>query len=299
MSYLPAMTCYTQGIRPTHPVQWRGLDGLVSVHWQAEGQPGASGYYLSPDPRIVFFFNDVSAQIRMANRDGGIGHSCRPMTRAIYVPAGVPMWTRFTAQHRFAHLDLHVHQDRLLRFLVPSIGRSLALTALRRPVEIQDVAALDALAGLLVDEIARPGRHGVYAENLVGSIFAHLLDLSPGPTDRAPGVTEAQMRRLEALLSAHPERRLSVAEMAAGLGLSESGFAHAFKQGTGTTPLQWQLGRRVEMAQALLRGSDLRLAEIAAQLGFADQAHLTRVFRQCCGAPPAAWRRQQHGFAPA
>lgn len=291
MSYCHSMTCYTQGIQATSPVQWRGLDGLVSVHWQASGQPGASGYYLSPDPRIVFFLNDVSSQIRISNRDGGIGQHCRPMARAIYVPAGMPMWTGFTTQHSFAHLDLHVHQDRLLRFLTPSLGRSEAMAAMRRPAEIQDVAALDSLAGLLVDEIGRPSRHGVYAENLVGGIFSYLLDIDTGRVETPSGLSAAQMDLLRARLVQSPDRKLSVAEMAGSLGLSESWFAHVFKRSTGTTPVQWQLGERIDLARRLLLESDLRLSEIATQLGFSDQAHLTRVFRQNCGLPPAAWRR--------
>lgn len=296
MSYRHSMTCYTQGIQPTTPVRWRGMDGLVSVFWQADGQPGASGYYLSPDPRIVFFLNDVSAQIRISNRDGGLGQDSRPMARALYVPAGVPMWTGFTAQHSFAHLDLHVHQDRLLRFLQPSLGRSKAMAAIRHPAELQDVAALNSLAALLIGEIDHPSRHGVFAENLVGSIFSYMLDITedePTPTGQTADLSPAQMERLRDRLTQHPERRLSIADMAETLGLSESWFAHVFKRSTGTTPLQWQLGQRIDLARELLRNSDLRLADIAAQLGFSDQAHLTRVFRRTCGLPPAAWRRVQ------
>jgi len=43
----------------------------------------------------------------------------------------------------------------------------------------------------------------------------------------------------------------------------------------------------------LLGESDLPVASIAAQLGFSDQAHLTKVFRQIVGETPAAWRRMQ------
>ena len=93
------MTCCTQGIRPTVPVRWRGLDGMVGVYWQAEGAADARGYYLSPDPRIVFFLNDVSSHILMSNRDGGMAAHTRPMMRALYVPAGVPIWSSFTAAH--------------------------------------------------------------------------------------------------------------------------------------------------------------------------------------------------------
>lgn len=294
MSYLHSMTCYTEGIKVLAPVKWRGLDGLMGVFWDAEGQSGAKGYYLSPDPRIVIFFNDVSPHIQMTNREGGLGAHSRPMTRIVYVPAGVPLWTSFTSAHRFSHLDLHLHKDRLLRFLSPSVGSSAALAALRRPVEIQDVGPIGTLAGLLVDEVSSPTKHAVYAESLVGSIVSGLLDIADHDTEQPNGrLTQAQMNRLISCLNARSDCRLSVAEMAETVGLSESWFANVFKQTTGKTPLQWQLGKRIDLAQKLLVESELTIADIAAQLGFSDQAHLTKAFRQIAGSTPAAWRRMQ------
>lgn len=294
MSYRHSMTCYTQGISCVTPVQWRAMDGLVSVYWQAEGQAGAHGYYLSPDPRIMFFFDDVSSHILISNQNDQVRRTGRPMMRALYVPAGVPMWSRFTGHHRFAHLDLHLHKDRLLRFLTPSVGASVALTALRRPVEIQDAAAVHALAVLLLSEVTQPSRHAVFAESLVGSIVTGLLDIPDEVAERSSGgLTPAQMTKLAARVEAAGDHRLTVGDMAATVGLSESWFAAMFKQTTGQTPLQWQMGARIGQAQRLLRETDLTVADVAAQIGFSDQAHLTRVFRQVAGDTPAAWRRMQ------
>lgn len=288
------MICHTEGIQPIAPVKWRGLDGLMSVFWDAEGQAGAHAYYLSPDPRMVIFFNDVSREISMSNRSGDFGQSDRPMTRALYVPAGAPLWTKFSTWHRFSHLDLHLHQDRLLRLLSPSVGGSLARSILRRPVEVQDVGPIEALASLLVDEISNPSRHAVYAESLIASIATALLDIPEGPREQPSArLTLAQMNRLTAAVRANGSRRMTVAEMAEAVGLSESWFATAFKQTTGKTPLQWQLGRRIEQAQTLLTQTSLSLVDVAAQLGFSDQAHLTKVFRQVVGETPAAWRRSR------
>lgn len=294
VSYRHSMACHTEGIRALAPVKWRGLDGLMSVFWDAEGEAGAKAYYLSPDPRIVIFFNDVSPHIQMTNREGGFERHYRRMTRALYVPAGVPLWTSFTSSHRFSHLDLHVHKDRMLRFLSPSVGASVALTALRRPVEVQDIVAIEKLASLLVDEVSHPSKHAVYAESLVGSIVTGLLDIPERGGERPGGrLTQAQMNKLIARIDACSGCRLTVAEMAATVGLSESWFANVFKQTTGTTPLQWQLGRRIDLARKLLAESDLTIADIAVQLGFSDQAHLTKAFRQVAGETPAAWRRMR------
>ncbi len=286
------MTWHTEGISVTAPVKWRQLDGLVSAFWEAESQRGARGYYLAADPRIMIFFNDVSPCISISNRDAELSQHSRPMMRAVYVPAGVPMWTGSNATHRFSHLNLHIHKDRLLRFLSPSVGTSAAMTALRRPVEIEDIGPVETLAGLLVGELAQPSRHAVYAESLVGSIVAGLLDI-PGPaSEQGNGrLTKAQMKRLLARVERRGGERMTVAEMADIVGLSESWFATVFRQTTGKTPLQWQLERRIDVAQKLLLGGDLTVADIAAQLGFSDQAHLTKAFRQTVGNTPAAWRR--------
>ncbi|WP_343066521.1 AraC family transcriptional regulator [Martelella radicis] len=295
MGYQHSMICHTDGIHPIAPVKWRGLDGLVGVYWDAEGACGAGAYYLSPDPRIVIFFNDVSSHIRMSNRQFGFGAQERPLTRAIYVPAGTPMWTKFTASHRFSHLDLHLHEDRLLRYLIPSVGASVARSIVRRPVEVQEVGPIETLARMIVEEVENPTRHAVYAESLVGSVATALLDIPEGAGERVPGggVTQAQMNRLLSAFDARPGLRMSVAEMAETAGLSESWFSTAFRQTTGKTPLQWQLARRIERAQALLNGTVLSVADVAAKLGFSDQAHLTKVFRQFTGETPAAWRRAQ------
>lgn len=300
MSFLHAMHCRTDGIRVTEPVKWRSLEGIAGVYWVAEGRPGATGYYLSPDPRIVVFFNDVSAHIRMCNHEGRPPSHYRPMSRAIYVPAGMPLWTGFTAMHRFSHLDLHVHRDRLLRFLAPSLGGSAARAALCRPAESSDVGAIETLARLLVEELSHPARrHGVYSESLVGSIAAALLDI-PGESGaiesgetESRGLAAAQMDRLVARIEVEGGRRLTVAEMAATVGLSESWFTSLFKATTGQTPLQWQLARRIALAKQLLLRADLTIAGVASQLGFTDQAHFTKAFRQVAAQTPAAWRQTQ------
>ncbi|WP_141680730.1 helix-turn-helix domain-containing protein [Agrobacterium rubi] len=294
MTYLHSMTSFTEGIRAVGPAKWRALDGLVGVFWDAEGMAGASGYYLSPDPRIVIFFNDVSSHIHMTNRENGATERYRPMKRAIYVPAGVPLWTTFNAFHRFSHLDIHLHKDKMMRYLAPSVGQSVAKSALQRPVEIQDAGAIEAIAGLLVSEVSSPSKHSIYAESLVGSIVTGLLDLTEDEVEHTNArLTQAQMNRLIAVVNQRADYRMTIGEMAETVGLSESWFANVFKQTTGKTPLQWQLGKRIGVAQSLLSQSDLSVAAIAAQLGFSDQAHLTKTFRQVAGETPAAWRRMQ------
>jgi AraC-like DNA-binding protein len=64
----------------------------------------------------------------------------------------------------------------------------------------------------------------------------------------------------------------------------------AFRAAYGLPPHRYQLQRRVQLAQGRLRaGADL--AALAAELGFADQSHFTRVFKSVVGVPPGTYQR--------
>ncbi|WP_439687165.1 helix-turn-helix domain-containing protein [Cupriavidus oxalaticus] len=69
-----------------------------------------------------------------------------------------------------------------------------------------------------------------------------------------------------------------------------SHFIRAFCHTTGKTPYQWLLERRIEVVKASLRGP-ASIAKIASDCGFADQSHMTRVFRRLTGMTPAGWRK--------
>ena len=52
---------------------------------------------------------------------------------------------------------------------------------------------------------------------------------------------------------------------------------------------------RAGRAKEYLRNDYYRLADVAAMLGYADQACFTRSFQRWFGVSPRAWRRDLHG----
>lgn len=64
-----------------------------------------------------------------------------------------------------------------------------------------------------------------------------------------------------------------------------------FPRLVGVSPL-WVIRRRrlQRVAERMDGDTDGNLAELASELGFADQAHLTREFRRVIGRPPGAYR---------
>jgi len=294
LGFMHSMICRTDGILRTAPVRWRSFERMCAVHWEARATSGATGYYRAPDPRVMLFFNDVSGIIRLADQSEADPAAWRPMLRALYVPAGVPMWTSFNAAHNFSHLDLHLDGRWLLDRLSPMLGHDIAAEALRRPAEVQDVGSLAALAQALAGEIGAPSRAPAFAESLAVALVTGLVAPAVDAEDEAGmqgGLTPWQMRRLRAFLESRGGKA-SNAELAQEVGLSEGWFSHAFKRTTGKTPLQWQQEQRISAVKECLMREDLTIAEIAARFDFADQGHLTRVFRRHAGTTPSAWRRE-------
>ena len=78
--------------------------------------------------------------------------------------------------------------------------------------------------------------------------------------------------------------------LAAAEGISEYALIRAYRRRFAITPLQHLMSLRVECACELL-SEGAAPADVAAEAGFADQAHLTRVFKQRIGTTPAAYRR--------
>ena len=81
----------------------------------------------------------------------------------------------------------------------------------------------------------------------------------------------------------------SLASLAADLDLSRYQLLRAFRTTMGIPPYAWLAQYRVTRARRLL-DTGLKPAEVAALVGFADQAHLTRWFRRVLGVTPAAYR---------
>lgn len=78
--------------------------------------------------------------------------------------------------------------------------------------------------------------------------------------------------------------------LATSLGIPLRTFRRRFKTSYGMSPHQWLILRKVEKAKRLLRSTDMPLCALAADLGFAHQAHFTEAFARATGLTPRRYR---------
>jgi AraC-like DNA-binding protein len=102
----------------------------------------------------------------------------------------------------------------------------------------------------------------------------------------APPAAAGAADDLRAMLDADLFGRLRLADAAAALGTSVTHLVRAFGARFGVPPHRYVVGRRVGEARRLLLAG-MPPAQVAAEVGFHDQAHLTRHFTRFTGTTPA------------
>ena len=136
----------------------------------------------------------------------------------------------------------------------------------------------------------------LFVESLRNMLAVHLLrhysSLSHHP-DPPPvrGLSVPKLLRAIEAIQDHMEVGITLNELAEATGVSASHFEVLFKRSTGASPHRYLIQCRVERAKELLRDEDLSLAQVAAQTGFCDQAHLTRHFKRIVGVTPSGYRK--------
>ena len=101
-----------------------------------------------------------------------------------------------------------------------------------------------------------------------------------------------RMKRLELYLGANIDRRISLDDMAAAVGLSKMHFATQFRAATGFRPREYLLFRRIEQAKAIMTATNIPLVQVALSVGFTAQAHFSTVFKRFTGKAPAQWKQE-------
>ncbi len=163
-----------------------------------------------------------------------------------------------------------------------------ALAAAHRAAENSDQLAASSLLHHAVAALVL--RHAAAARGPEGRRWTfHYPERLP----RRPALRAAAAAReiLEERLTDPP--RLAV--LAAAVGANPYSLLRAFRAETGLPPHAYLNQRRVRLACTLL-GEGVPPADVAARVGFADQAHLTRHFKRIVGVPPGAYQRGRNNL---
>lgn len=123
-----------------------------------------------------------------------------------------------------------------------------------------------------------------------------LADMLASERKRALGKSERTwLDRARALLDGGPKESLALEKIAEELGTSYETFRKRFAKLTGASPASYRMRRTIDRACELMQQENLTNKEIATRLGFSDEFHFSRRFKQVTGLAPREFRSQLPG----
>ncbi|WP_322069044.1 AraC family transcriptional regulator [Paraburkholderia bannensis] len=109
--------------------------------------------------------------------------------------------------------------------------------------------------------------------------------------ERVPGaLSPGQWTRVRDYCFSRLAEKITLEELAGLCGLGRFQFLKQFKLTIGMTPHAWLLRLRLERACELLLQGSQAIAAVAQAVGFYDQSHFNRAFRQAYGVAPSRFR---------
>ncbi|MGE0131048.1 MAG: helix-turn-helix domain-containing protein [Blastocatellales bacterium] len=226
---------------------------------------------------------------------GNIAQAKRTVGQAIIVPAG----QQYSANWREELEDVAIHLDH--DFVARSASELVQTDRVDfiPACEIGDPLVHQIGLALAAEVDAGAPAGSIYAESLVNTMVAHLLRHYSSAGERFKlnyahfgGLPKHKLRRVTEFIEENLESDLTLTEIAEIAELSPFHFARSFKQATGSTPIQFLMQRRIDLAKRLLADSDLPIVEIGLRAGFKNQSHFTTLFRKITAMTPKAYRNE-------
>lgn len=107
------------------------------------------------------------------------------------------------------------------------------------------------------------------------------------------GHVPSAVARAQSLIDDDPAVPVTLTDLAQAAGLSRFQVVRGFSKSFGLTPHAYLVQRRIDLTRRLI-ASGMPLAEAAAEGGFADQSHMTRIFVRKYGISPGAYAGSFH-----
>lgn len=128
----------------------------------------------------------------------------------------------------------------------------------------------------------------LYRESITEALIQHLQLIHLNPL--FPNQRQPSFDRLNIYVRAHLNQKLTVAELAKTLNTTPQSLQRMVRKQFGQSVYEWITTLRLQRSLELLRRTNLNLATIAIETGFANQAHWTRLFRRKFGVTPGKVR---------
>ena len=224
--------------------------------------------------------------------------------RELVAPGSVSLLTQAAQSHWRWDDDIAVTHLYLSPLAVKEVAAQIYERHVRE-VELHDVLSADdgVLSGITAG-LARESQQGglggrLYVEALKTQACLHVLRHYANVVFReassSGGLSRTHCRLLDQFIDENLDRDISLADLAGVVQISVFHLIRKFRAEFGCPPHAYVIRKRIAHAKIQLARRDIPLKVVAANCGFSDQSHMTRLFRRLLGTTPAEYRNMAAG----
>ncbi|HAA33468.1 MAG TPA: AraC family transcriptional regulator [Cyanobacteria bacterium UBA8553] len=245
-----------------------------------------------PENAIHIYTDIPSEYVFEARINGQLKTSSLVAGHSLIIPRGTAYWQSENQKSQGITLGFHSG------FLARTLSESIDLNCLELHPQFPTFDPLIYQIGLALKAELEQNRHStrLYAESaatfLVTHLFHHYALRKPTLQSTRSGLPKYKLQQVIDYIYANLECDIGLTQLADLVQMSLSHFSRLFKQSTGYSPHQFVIKCRVDRARELLLKSDLSIADISYQVGFANQGHLTNHFKRLLGVTPKVVREK-------
>ena len=130
--------------------------------------------------------------------------------------------------------------------------------------------------------------------HLIGHLYlffdALLRSITPEHPVSGKKLRDYYVRESLMFIEQNYQNDITIEDMAKLCGLNRSYFGKIFKEAIGKTPQEFLLTYRMIKATELLKLTKLSIGDISNAVGYANQLHFSRAFKNIYGVSPREWR---------
>lgn len=158
----------------------------------------------------------------------------------------------------------------------------------------------EAFAKSLIQQVAREFRNRVEDYLIIRNCISILLNLiarniiQSETSDLQENKKAFSIMKIITYIQKHIKDRdkTGIQAIADHFGISGNYFGEYFKQQTGVSYQDYLLDYRLKLVETYLKYSSVRLSEIAYELQFSDESHLSKLFKKHRGVTPGEYRKK-------
>lgn len=135
--------------------------------------------------------------------------------------------------------------------------------------------------------------------HLIGHLYLFIDSLVRSSTSAKIGMGNSlrdfYIKEAFSFIEQNFQNDISVEDIAASCGLNRSYFGKIFHENMGKSPQEFLISYRMTKATELLKLTGLSIADIGNAVGYPNQLHFSRAFKNVYGVSPRQWRYENGG----